>query len=135
MSSDAGSEPGTTSTAFTRGGRAEETNRLPVDAVFEILADERRRHLLYYLIDVAGGEATPTEVADHLAAVESSGDPAEQDAILVDLHHRHLPKMVAADVLDCGESGDRGGLIRYLGDPLLEECLARVASRDVGRRP
>ena len=118
------------STTFTRGGRAEETNRLPVDAVFELLADERRRHLLYYLIDEACGEAATTDLADHLRSVDAGGDAADRCSIRADLHHRHLPKMETAGLI---EYDGWDGSVRYLSDPLLEECLARAAVRDVDR--
>lgn len=128
MSFDVGHDVGSTSTTFTRGGRAEETNYLPVDAVFTILSDEQRRHFLYYLIDEAGGTARVSDVVDYLDTVESEATPGEGDSILVELHHRHLPKMEEAGLVDYdGEEGT----IRYREDPLVEECLARVAARDV----
>ena len=132
MSYDVGYDVGSTSTTFTRGGRAEETNSLPVDAVFTILSDEQRRHFLYYLVDEAGGEARVTDVADYLRTVESAATAEDSDAILVDLHHRHLPKMEAAGLVDYDGEEET---VRYHEDPLVEECLARVAARDHGQRP
>lgn len=120
----------TMTTTFTRGGRAEETNRLPVDAVFDLLSDERRRRLLYYLIDEACGEAQTADLADHLRSVPAGGDAADRGSIRADLHHRHLPKMETAGLI---EYDGRDGAVRYRADPLVEECLARVAARDFDR--
>lgn len=132
VSFDAGHEVQSTSTPFTRGGRAEGTNYLPVSTVFDVLADERRRHLLYYLIDESGSEASTTEVAEHLRSVASEAGSTDREAILVELHHRHLPKMETAGLV---EYEGQGGSIRYLEDSLVEECLARVAHRDFDRQP
>lgn len=132
MLPDAANEAPSASATFLRGGRAEETNRLPVSTVFEVLSDERRRHLLYFLIDEAGGEARTTDVAGHLHSVASEFGSADPDAIRLELHHRHLPKMEAAGLV---EFDGRDESIRYRADPLVEECLARVAARDFGGRP
>lgn len=115
---------------FARGGHAEETNCLPVSTVFDLLADERRRHLLYFLIEEAGGEARPVEVADHLCSAPAATGSSDPDAVLVELHHRHLPRMESAGLI---EYEGRDGPVRYLGDPLVEACLARVATRDFDR--
>lgn len=120
------------STSFTRGGRSEETNYLPIGTVFEVLSDERRRHLLYYLIDEAGGKASAADAADHIAAVDPGDAGMDRETVLVELHHRHLPQMESAGLV---EYDGRAGSVRYLEDPLVEECLARVVARDFGGQP
>lgn len=127
MSSDSSNEAGKPSTPFTRSGRTEETNALPVSTVFGVLADERRRHVLYYLIEDADGTAETSEIADHLGSVLPEPAGTDPDAVLAELHHRHLPKMEDAGLLEYEVSG---GTIRYLGDPLVEDCLARVVVAD-----
>ena len=119
------------STTFTRGGSAEETSSLPVSTAFDVLADERRRHVLYYLLEEAGGTATADEIADHLLVIEAATVADDRETILADLHHRHLPKLEACGLVD-RESGS--GAIDYRGDPLVEECLGRAAVRDFQRR-
>ena len=114
---------------MTRGGSAEETGAVPVGVVFEALVAETRRHLLYYLAEEADGEATPSELADRLSAIDAGSGPANRDSIRVELHHRHLPKLEEAGLL---EYEGRGEPVRYLGDPLVERCLAMVAVRDLG---
>lgn len=116
----------------TRGGSSEETSGLPVDAVFEILADGWRRHLLYYLIEEAGGTAEVPELADHLCSVGAGPASADAERVLTELHHRHLPRMDDAGLVDYEH---RRGSVRYLQDSLVEDCLARVAARDLGEEP
>lgn len=128
MSSDPGREADRPSRSFTRGSRAEGASAVPVNAVFDLLADETRRHVLYYLTDVAGGAATTADIADHLRAVDPESRSAEREAVLVGLHHQHLPRLEAPGVV---EYDDPGGSVRYLGDPLVEECLALVAPWDL----
>lgn len=61
-----------------------------LDTLFDVLAADRRRHTLQYLVET---ETTVplTELAAHVAAAESTRD---QQAVASDLHHRHLPKLV-----------------------------------------
>lgn len=124
MRSEPGHEAGSPA---TRSGRTEETDVLPASAVFDVLSDERRRHALYYLIEESGGTAEATELADHLRSVDAGDRRAGRGAVLAALHHRHLPRMADVGLV---EYEGRGGTVRYLGDPLVEECLAHVAARD-----
>lgn len=117
---------------FTRGWHQEEASRPSVSTVFDVLADERRRHVLYYLIEHAGGEAGVADVAAHLRSVESSAPSADPETIRTELHHRHLPRMEEAGLVDYDAPEAK---IRYLGDPLVEDCLALVAGRDFGPEP
>lgn len=132
MSYDAGHEVPTTASTFTRGRRAEQARHPPVSAVFDVLADERRRHVLYYLLEDAGGEAGVADVATHLRSVESSSRTADPETIRTELHHRHLPRMEEAGLVDYDTPEAR---VRYLEDPLVEDCLALVAGRDFGPEP
>ena len=132
MSSDPGRGARRPPTDVTRGGYTEETDAVPVGVVFDALAAETRRHLLYFLAEEAGGEATPSELADRLGSIDARYDQTDVQAILVGLHHRHLPKLSEAGLV---EYEGRGEPVRYLGDPLVEKCLAMVAVRDVGREP
>lgn len=117
---------------MTRGGSAEETGAVPVGVAFEALSAETRRHLLYYLAEETDGEATPSELADRLCSIDAGSGPTNRESIRVELHHRHLPKLAEAGLI---EYEGRGEPVRYLGDPLVERCLALVAVRDVGREP
>ena len=118
------------STTITRGGSAEETSYLPVSTAFDVLADERRRHVLYYLLEEAGGVATADEIADHLVGIEPATVADDRQSVVADLHHRHLPKLEASGLV---AREDDSGAVDYRGDPLVEECLGRVAVRDFQR--
>lgn len=127
VSSEPSHDEGSRPTTFARSGRAEEAGALSVSAVFDVLSDERRRLVLYYLIEDAGGTAEASEIADYLGSVDPAAGRAGREAVLATLHHRHLPRMADAGLV---EYEGRGGTVDYLGDRLVEECLARVAARD-----
>lgn len=131
MTSDVGREAHQWPT-FTRGSHTEGTSHVSVSTVFDVLSDECRRHLLYFLIEEAGGSASLSTIADRLADVDPGAAPANREDALVDLHHRHLPKLEAAGLV---EFDGPDGPVRYREDPLVEECLMRVAARDLGRQP
>ena len=108
------------STTFMRGGFAEETSCLPVSTVFDVLADARRRRVLYFLVEEADGTATPAEIAACLFENEPPTVSDSPETVLADLHHRHLPKLEASGLI--AREGDSGS-VEYLGNPLVEECL------------
>lgn len=83
-------EPGQRSdTAVSAGAAPNDLSADDLDTLFDVLASERRRRALQYL---AATETTVplTELANHVAAVESGGDHQQ---VTIDLHHRHLPKL------------------------------------------
>jgi hypothetical protein len=86
-----------------------------VDTVFELLAHERRRQLLFALLD------TPPDgslrVADGLLTRDGSGDWE------IELRHRHLPKLADAGVLDWDQ--ERGEVSR---GPAFEAVLPALRS-------
>ena len=130
MSSDPGRGVRRPPTDTTRCGPDDPSNGLPVDAVFDALASETRRHLLSYLVDEAGGEATPSAIADRLCSMGVGA--ADREVVLVGLYHRHLPKLAELGLI---EYDGPDGPVRYRCDPLVEECLTAVAVRDVAREP
>lgn len=73
-------------------------------ALFEILADDRQRYVLYYLLEEDGRE-TLADVVDRLAAWrnEATVDALEADArenVSVGLYHAALPKLDDAGLVD-----------------------------------
>lgn len=95
-------------------------------AVFDLLADHRRRVLLYCLRDPAAEsielDALLPEWADRCPGRPDGREPA------VEAHHLHLPKLDAAGVVDYDRSRRT---IRYLGHPFLESCLDCLRELDV----
>jgi hypothetical protein len=70
---------------------------LPLDQIFELLKNSRRRETLRYLKS-SGGETTLSEVAEHIAALENETTvraitSAKRKRVYVGLYQCHLPKM------------------------------------------
>lgn len=83
---------------------------LPLDVVFEIVKNERRRLILSYLRDAEDTVALGT-LAEHIAAYENDVTVAELNAqqrkrVYIGLYQFHLPKMADANVVDFNQ--DRG---------------------------
>ncbi|MFD1562331.1 hypothetical protein ACFR99_01930 [Haloarchaeobius amylolyticus] len=81
-----------------------------VDTAMELLAHRHRRSVLQYLED-GDGSATLTELAVEIAAREAATDPnaisdhgdvsaRDRRSARISLHHTHIPKLAAADVID-----------------------------------
>lgn len=108
---------------------ADEDTRRRVDELLSLLADQRRRDLLYR---IAATDVTDVEtLAAQLAAVheEVSLDEVSsetQNQVQVDLVHTHLPKLAAAGAI---EYDPRSGVIRCRALPpklrhLVDTCHA-----------
>lgn len=70
---------------------------LPLDSVFELLKNQRRRHTLKFLRE-AEGSVTLSDLAEHVAALENDTTPRELSSdqrkrAYVGLYQCHLPKM------------------------------------------
>ncbi|PSQ45111.1 hypothetical protein BRD15_12510 [Halobacteriales archaeon SW_6_65_15] len=75
-----------------------DTAELSPTAIFDLLADDRRRYALHYLSRKVG--AVPLgELAEQIAVHE--GDPTRDryDRILTGLYHNHLPKLSDSGVV------------------------------------
>jgi hypothetical protein len=93
----------------------------PIDTVFELLADDDRRLICLYLMRAAGAVVTLDEIADALA------DEGERERFAIDLHHRHLPKLAAAGLI---EYDARSHTARYWGQPTVEKWAEHVRAMD-----
>ena len=100
-----------------------------VDTAMKLLAHRHRRSVLQYLED-GDGSATLTELAVEVAAREAAtepnvisdhGDvsPRERRTARITLHHTHIPKLAAADVIDY-DSKTETVTLRERGRMLLE---------------
>lgn len=90
----------------------------PTDEVYDVLANRRRRRLLYYLHD-RGGEADLWEVARDVAAAEMDCEPAELDRddvnrVYISLYQTHVPRLADGDVVDYDDESKTIRLARGL---------------------
>lgn len=106
-----------------RSGRAVRTPSF--DALFDLLAERRRRYALYALIGTDDGVADVETLADEVAMWEARGDDAtvtesRREAVADELREVHLPRLADADVV---EYDARSDVVRYWRQPTLEEYL------------
>ncbi|AHF99569.1 hypothetical protein HALLA_12995 [Halostagnicola larsenii XH-48] len=99
-----------------------------LNTVFELLSDERRRHVLYYLRD-HGGEVSVEELIDTVAEWETNTPPpAIPDEFLaeleLELQHVHLPK---ASTVEFIEYVPEDGVVRIRGAPSEFTTVVTVA--------
>ena len=101
---------------------------LTVDLGYQILSNDRRRHVLDY-VDGSGEPVDISSVSEYIARMESDSPGAlssgERKNVYVGLHQCHLPRMDEAEVIDY--DGDRKtiekgenfeNLVNYLPDEL-----------------
>lgn len=74
-----------------------EPEQLPLDVVFEILKNRRRRLVLQYL-DEVDAQTSLSDLAEHIAAIENNKTTAqlgsqERKRVYVGLYQCHLPRM------------------------------------------
>lgn len=75
-----------------------------LDRIFGALADERRRDAVAYLVDTQG-VVSRGELVAHVA--DNPGiDDAGLQRLTAQFHHRHLPKLAAAGLVDYDEDDE-----------------------------
>ena len=98
-----------------------------LDATLELLANQRRRYVLYYLRE-QGNPVTVDELADEITVwnLEPSSDRSQ---ILADLHHSQLPRLDEAGVV---EFDPEEGYVSLTTDPEapITEYLDLAASEE-----
>lgn len=87
------------------------------DKLFSVMANQRRRYVLYYLHDTARDAVECSKLAEVVAQWETAtGDePSDdhQEEVKIALQHNHLPKMEAHGIIDYDP---RSEMIRYRDD-------------------
>lgn len=110
--------------------RAGRDARSRVDAVFDVLADSRRRYALYCLVQEPDGVLERSDLAARIEATEEGTERDETNgaaAIRRDLHHAQLPKLAEAGVIDYDT---RQGTVRYTGSPGLDEWVEKARKQE-----
>jgi len=95
--------PDIDSTTTPEQSTEQEESTLPLDQVFGILKNQRRRRVLKYLQD-ADGKVSLSELAEQIAAWENEKDvgqisSGERKRVYVGLYQCHLPKMDSMGVV------------------------------------
>jgi hypothetical protein len=101
--------PATDATSAKRAGQEQQHMsdteiELPLDQVFELLKNERRRETVRYL-EQHDGSGMLSDVAEHIAALENDTTTnaltsSERKRVYVGLYQFHLPKMDEMGVID-----------------------------------
>lgn len=102
---------------------------LELDDVFDLLSEPRCRLLLYYL-SKREEVAALADVAECVARWEDDRPvtPERVDRVASELHHVHLPRLAADQVL---EYDTRSNTVRFWGQPTLEEYLDHAAHQEL----
>lgn len=98
-----------------------------IDDVFDLLANEDRRETCLFLMSIPEPVITVENILDALCEGEPDRD---REQLAIDLHHRHLPKLEAAGIIDYDP---RSNTARYWGQPTVEKWAEHV--RAVDQRP
>jgi DNA-binding transcriptional ArsR family regulator len=102
---------------------------LSLDAMLEILANRRRRHLIEHLHEAPDNNVSFEQAVRHVVERVSvqDGEQPNRNEVEVSLQHKHLPRLADAGVL---EYDLRSQTIRYRPDERLEELLERIQAFD-----
>lgn len=104
----------------------------PLDEIFGVLQNQRRRRILSYLET----EDTPTTIgtlAEHVAAAENDIQPSQlrskqRKRVYISLYQSHLPKLASVDAVDYDK--DRGTVEEGADFEAFTEVLRRQDSVD-----
>jgi hypothetical protein len=91
-----------------------------LDELFELLANERRRRVIYFFEQSSADVCRLDRLAEAVAW-ETAGDA---DRIRTELHHVHLPKLVAFGVV---RYDSRTETVRYESDARIRRCLQAIS--------
>lgn len=72
---------------------------VPLDDVFEVLADRQRRHVIKYLLE-CDPPVTTREIADALQSRDQVGSVEKHRELRISIHHIHLPKLDENGIVD-----------------------------------
>lgn len=95
-----------------------------LDAVFELLSNERRRYALYYLKE-QNRPVPIDELAETIGDWDDSApaDPAEK-SVEIELQHEHLPKATEVEYIQYNPDA---GLVELQGPPPAFNVITEIA--------
>jgi DNA-binding transcriptional ArsR family regulator len=90
----------------------ETADELPLDQIFELLKNMRRREVLQYLQETEESVVSIGELAEHIAAIENETtvdaiSSSQRKRVYVGLYQCHLPKMDDMGVVDFDQNRGR----------------------------
>ena len=120
-------------------GLTEPAAELSLDEVFELLADRRRRLVIYVLAEQPGRAMAFDDLVDAVVelAADLGGRPwidEKRDDLAAELYQHHLPKLADAGLL---EYDVRSRTVRYWHQPTVEkwtEHAVETSRRRTGGR-
>lgn len=82
-----------------------DTGELPLDVIFEIIKNERRRRVLEYLDETDEETVALGDLAEHIAALENGTteralSAQQRKRVYVGLYQCHLPKMMESGIVE-----------------------------------
>lgn len=84
-----------------------DANSVRLDEVFRVLADRRRRYVLYYFEETDETVASLTELTDQLLTWENEWrdtdtvpDSQHRKKLRIELHHNHLPRLADTKLIE-----------------------------------
>lgn len=124
---DARSDEGSGPTDFGTGTSA------VLDDALELLAERRRRFVIYTLLDTPAGMIGFDELVDAVGAMEAQGSPEQvtdrhRQSIAADLHHWHLPVLVESGTVTFD---DRSEIVQYEGHPPVADWARRFREAEL----
>ena len=106
------------------------TGTISIDEALRLLADRRRRQILIHL-QASGDEAVSVdELAAAIADRASASGDGHEDAVhrtAIELHHRHLPRLADADLVDFDATD---ATVSYRPDAPVEDLLRVVPASE-----
>jgi hypothetical protein len=111
-------------------GASDPVSTPSLDTVFDLLSDQRRRYVLYHLVNAADDTVDYEDLAEQVAVWEAGGDPSDEhvERVATDLYHSHLPKLTESNVVDFDQ---RSGDVRFWGQPTVEEYAEHAAMQEL----
>ncbi len=94
---------------------------VPLDVLFRILSDRRRRRILLFLSVNDETDVSIDELTDRLMADEAMS----REALSTALYHNHIPQLVSAGLL---ERNSELHTVRYRPSPRLEQVFETVST-------
>lgn len=110
------------STSIGEGGldsAIDEASNRVLDQTFDLLRNQRRRHVLETLYATTEKTLSTDEIVDRVLA--RAPDATDRDRVLVRLHHQTLPRLADTGVVDFDPRTDE---VRYRGTELVDGLLA-----------